>query len=145
MTEQLFDAALGELHVVACGQPCLLVGDFNVDPPKPLAWQKGFRLGCGLASRRLGLLPLVCSLLLLVSVVGLRLVVIAGILFLVVLLLLLLFFLARFSLIGGLLLTLRSVLFLTVVGGSPGLRSLFVAPSFWPASWLPAVDKSRGS
>ena len=50
-------------------------------------------------------LLLVCSLLLLASVVGLRLVVIVGILFWVVLLLLLLFFLARFSRIGGLLLT----------------------------------------
>ena len=28
-TEQLFDAALGDLSVVARGQPCLLVGDFN--------------------------------------------------------------------------------------------------------------------
>ena len=26
LTEQLFDAALGELHAVASGQPCLLVG-----------------------------------------------------------------------------------------------------------------------
>ena len=29
LTEQLFDAALGELGVVARGQHCLLVGDFN--------------------------------------------------------------------------------------------------------------------
>ena len=105
LTDHLFDAALGELHAVAAGQPCLLVGDFNVGPPKSLAWQKGFRLGSGLILGRLGLLLLVCVLLLLVSVVGLRLVVIVGILFLVVLLLLLLFFLARFSRIGGLLLT----------------------------------------
>ena len=32
LTEQLFDAAFGELGVVARGQPCLLVGDFNVYP-----------------------------------------------------------------------------------------------------------------
>ena len=32
LTNQLFDAALGELHAVASGQPCLLVGDFNVEP-----------------------------------------------------------------------------------------------------------------
>ena len=51
-------------------------------------------------------------------------------LWLVALLLLLLFFFVGFSLIGGLLLTLRSVLFLTVVGGSLGLRSLFSAPPF---------------
>ena len=128
MTEQLFDAALGELNVVARGQPCLLVGDFSTwSPPKSLVWQKGFRLGSGLTLWKLGLLLLVCSLLLPVSVVGLRLVVIVGTLFLVVLLLLLLFFIARFSLIDGLLLILRSVLFLTVVGGSLGLRSLFSA------------------
>ena len=30
LTEQLFDASLGEL----CGQPCLLVGDFNGEPTK---------------------------------------------------------------------------------------------------------------
>ena len=47
LTEQLFDAALVELSVVARGQPCLLVGDFNVEPTKILAWQKGFRLGSG--------------------------------------------------------------------------------------------------
>ena len=34
MTDQLFDAALGELGVVAPGQPSLLVGDFNVEPTK---------------------------------------------------------------------------------------------------------------
>ena len=32
LTEQLFDAVLGELGVVARGQPCLMVGDFNVEP-----------------------------------------------------------------------------------------------------------------
>ena len=32
LTDQLFDAALGELSVVARGQPCMLVGDFNVEP-----------------------------------------------------------------------------------------------------------------
>ena len=34
LTEQLFDAASGELSVVARGQPCLPVGDFNVEPTK---------------------------------------------------------------------------------------------------------------
>ena len=37
-------------------------------------------------------------------------------------------FFVKFSMIGGLLLTLQSVLSLTVVGGSLGLRSLFNAP-----------------
>ena len=32
LTEQLFDAALAELAVVAWGSPCLLAGDFNVEP-----------------------------------------------------------------------------------------------------------------
>ena len=31
LTEQLFDAALAELAVVARGSPCLLAGDFNVE------------------------------------------------------------------------------------------------------------------
>ena len=35
LTEQLFDAALGEVGVVVSrGQPCMLVGDFNVEPTK---------------------------------------------------------------------------------------------------------------
>ena len=48
-TDQLFDAVLSELSVVARGQPCAW------SPPKSLAWQKGFRLDFGLISRRLGL------------------------------------------------------------------------------------------
>ena len=54
LTEQFFDAALGALGVVARGQSCLLVGDFNVEPTKSLAWQKGFWLGSGLTLRSLG-------------------------------------------------------------------------------------------
>ena len=34
LTEQLFDAASGGLGVVARGQPCLIVGVFNVEPTK---------------------------------------------------------------------------------------------------------------
>ena len=34
LTDQLLDAALGELACVAREQPCLLVGDFNVEPTK---------------------------------------------------------------------------------------------------------------
>ena len=44
-TEQLFDAALGELSVVARGQPCLLVGDFNVEPTKIPCLAKGISAG----------------------------------------------------------------------------------------------------
>ena len=101
------------------------------NPPKSLAWQKGFRLGSGLILGKLGLLPLDCSLLLLVSVVGLRLVVIVGTLWLVALRLLLL-------------LSLRSVLFLTGRWESWVAQPVHYTP-LWPASWLPAVDESRGS
>ena len=54
LTEQLFDATLGELSVVARGQPCLLVGDFNVEPTEIPCLAKGFRLGTGLISKVLG-------------------------------------------------------------------------------------------
>ena len=45
LTDQLFDAALGELHAVALGQPCLLVGDFNVEPTKIPCLAKGISAG----------------------------------------------------------------------------------------------------
>ena len=45
LPEQLFDAALGELHTVAFGQPCLLVGDFNVEPTKIPCLAKGISAG----------------------------------------------------------------------------------------------------
>ena len=45
LTEQLFDAALGELSVVSRGQPCLLVGDFNVEPTKIPYLAKGISAG----------------------------------------------------------------------------------------------------
>ena len=45
LTEQLLDAALGELSVVARGQPCLLVGDFNVEPTKIPCLAKGISAG----------------------------------------------------------------------------------------------------
>ena len=37
------------------------------------------------------------------------------------------------------------VLFLIMGVGSLGLLSLFRCTPLWPASWLPVVDKSRGS
>ena len=45
MTEQLFDTALGELCVVARSQPCLLVGDFNVEPTNIPCLAKGISAG----------------------------------------------------------------------------------------------------
>ena len=45
LTEQLFDAALGKLGVVAPRQLCLIVGDFFVSPPRFLVCPKESRLG----------------------------------------------------------------------------------------------------
>ena len=45
LTDQLFDAALGELYVAALGQPCLMVGDFNVEPTKIPCLAKGISTG----------------------------------------------------------------------------------------------------
>ena len=45
LTEQLFDAASGELGVVARGQPCMLVGDFNVEPTNIPCLAKGISAG----------------------------------------------------------------------------------------------------
>ena len=45
LTDQLFDAALGELGVVAMDQPCLIVGDFNVEPTKIPCLSKGISAG----------------------------------------------------------------------------------------------------
>ena len=45
LTDQSFEAALGELHTVAFGQPCLLVGDFNVEPTKIPCLAKGISAG----------------------------------------------------------------------------------------------------
>ena len=98
LTEQLFDAALGELSVVAKGQPCLLVGDFNVEPTKLPCLANGMR---------------VCSRHQLARGLGVLLVVIAGISWLVVLLRLLLFFLVGFKRID------------IAVGGVVELRNLF--------------------
>ena len=41
----MIDAALGELCVVDRGQPCLLVGDFNVEPTKIPCLAKGISAG----------------------------------------------------------------------------------------------------
>ena len=45
LTDQLLDAVLGELGVVAREQPCLLVGDFNVEPTKIPCLAKGIMAG----------------------------------------------------------------------------------------------------
>ena len=45
LTDQLCDAAFGELGVVAGEQPCLLDGDFNVEPTKIPCLAKGISAG----------------------------------------------------------------------------------------------------
>ena len=45
LTDQLLDAALLELSVVAREQPCLVVGDFNVEPTKIPCLAKGISAG----------------------------------------------------------------------------------------------------
>ena len=45
LTDQLFQAALGELAVVARGQPCLIVGDVNIEPSKIPGLAKGISAG----------------------------------------------------------------------------------------------------
>ena len=148
LTDQLFDAALAELSVVARGQPCLMVGDFNVEPtPKSLAWQKGFRLGSGLILKVLGLwLAGRSTFLLLVGVSG---VLLGG---------------TRRDFMVGCPLLAAAVLDCAVqpdrwIDPHLAVRAFFdysrwscfgySACSFfllcWSTSWLLAIDKSRGS
>ena len=94
LTDQLFDAALGDLSVVARGQPCMLVGDFNVEPTKIPCLAKGISAGLWV--------DLEGSWALLVCVSGVIVVVLVVILWLGALFLLLLFCLAQFRLTGGL-------------------------------------------
>ena len=88
---------------------------------------KGFRLGSGLILNLLGLLLLVCLLPSLVSVLGVILMVIVGILWLVALLLRLRLTPVRFN------------------SWTCQVSQPVRCTPLWPASWLPALDKSRGS
>ena len=45
LTDQLIDATLAELSVVAGGQLCMMVGDFNVEPTKILCLAKEISAG----------------------------------------------------------------------------------------------------
>ena len=94
LTEQLFDAALAELAVVARSLPCLLAGDFNVEPIKIPCLSKGISAGLWVDLDAAWSVARESSLLLRVSVVGFPLSEIAAIFWLVArLLLLLLYFL----------------------------------------------------
>ena len=55
LTEQVFDAASGELFFFARRQPCMLVGDFNVEPTKIPCLAKGISAGSGLILKLPGL------------------------------------------------------------------------------------------
>ena len=145
LTEQLFDAALGELSVVARGQPCLLVGDFNVEPTKIPCLAKGISAGLWVDMEAawalaVGSQPAVTCKRTWDSVGGHR----------------------RDFMVG-------CPLAVAAVSSCKVLADRWVAPHLavralfdysrwtcsvtqvvrytplWPASWLPAVDKSRGS
>ena len=144
LTDQLLDAALGELGVVAREQPCLLVGDFNVEPPRFLAWQKESWLVSGLIWKNLGLW-------LLEGVLGLP---VSRIWDLPSALVVILWWVALVA---------------AAISGCEVLVDRWVVPHFavrtcfdysrwlarvslphqrsplWPASWLPVLDNSRGS
>ena len=145
LTDQLFDAGLGELGVVARGQPCMLVGDFSVEFTKIPCLAKGISAGLwidlevswALAS---GKQPAsTCSM------SGVLVVAIIVISWLVALLLLLLCYLARFKLTGGLPLILLLGTLFDYDRWSCRVSQLVRYSPLWPASWLPAVDESRES
>ena len=110
----------------------LLLGISTWSPPKSLACLKGFLLGSGLIWSRRGLSLLVCLLLLLVSVLGMILGGIVGILWLVVLLWQLRFVLVLFSGIGGLFLIWLFVPLLLIPVGLVWFLSLLSVLRFGP-------------
>ena len=114
-------SALGELGVVARGQSCMQVGDFNV-PTKIPCLAKGISAGLRVDVEAAWALACGVRPAALASALGILLVVIEGTSWSAALLPLL-FFLAGFSLTGGLLLILLSGRGLTVSGGLVGLLS----------------------
>ena len=145
LTDQLFDATLAELSVVARGQPCMMVGDFNVEPTKIPCLAKGISAGLwvdleGSWALATGKQPSSTCMRECGSVGGTR----------------------RDFMVGCPLFA-AAVLTCTVqtdrwIAPHLAVRALFdygrwsccvtqpvrFSP-LWPASWLPAVDKSRGS
>ena len=79
LTDQLFDAAFGELSGSCSWTALLAVGDFNVEPTKIPCLAKGILAGLWVDLELLGLWLVVCSLLLPVCVSGVLVVVIVGI------------------------------------------------------------------
>ena len=145
LIEQLFDAALSELSVVSRWQPCLFVGDFNVEPTKIPCLAKGISAGLWVDLEEAwalaaGLRPAVPCKKAWDSVGG-----------------------HRRNFMVGCPLTVAAVLSCKVlnyrwIALHLAARTLFDCGRWtcsvtqvvqrtplWPASWLPAVDKSRGS
>ena len=146
LTEQLFDAALGELSVVARGQPCMLVGDFNVEPTKILCLAKGISAGLwvdleGSWALATGRQPASTCMREWGSGVGTRRDFMIGCPFAAASLLVL----HSSGLTGGFRLILRLGPFLNCDRWSCRVTQPVRRTPLWPASWLPAVDKSRGS
>ena len=124
LTDQLFDAALGEVGVVALDQPCLIVGDFNVEPTKFPCLSKGIFAGLWVDLESAwafasGVSPAVTCKRAWDILGG-----IVGILWLVVLSLRLRFVLVLFSEIGGLFLIWLFVPLLLIPVGLARFRSL---------------------
>ena len=145
LTEQLCDDALGELSVVSRGQPCLLVGDFNVEPTKIPCLAKGISAGLLVDLEEAwayaaGLGPAVTCKRAWDSIGG-----------------------HRRDFMVGCPLAVAAILSCKVQNDRWGASHLAVRTLFdccrwtcsvtqvvqrtplWPASWLPAVDKGRGS
>ena len=145
LTVQLFDSAFAELAVVARGSPCLLAGDFNVEPTKIPCLSKGISAGLWVDldaawSAAQGRQPAVSCMRSWDSSSGSR----------------------RDFLVGCPLAT--AALFSCSVSSCWWLQPHFAVSAvfdcdrwssqvtqpircspLWPASWLPALDKSRGS
>ena len=130
LADQLVDAALGELAVVARGQPCLIVGDFNVEPTKIPCLAKGISVGLWVDLEYSWAFALGGSLRLLVSALGNLILEIVGIFKLGAPCVLRRFGHVVFFLIGGFSLILLFGLDLRRRGGRPELPSLLGLPPF---------------
>ena len=136
LTDQLLDAAFGELGVVGLEQPCLVVGDFNVEPTKIPCLAKGISAGLWVDleaawARASGRQPGVTCKGPGDSASGLA-----------ALVLLLRFLGARFGRIRGFFLTWLFVRTFSIIGGFLWSLCLFSVRLF---GLLPILDKSRGS